>query len=29
MWRHLWNQFVDETSLVFATDPSRWNRSQQ
>jgi len=29
MWRHLWNQLVDGTSLVFATDPSERNRSQQ
>jgi len=29
MWRHLWNQLVDGTSLVFATDPSGRNRSQQ
>jgi len=28
MWRHLLNQLVDGTSLVFATDPSGRNRSQ-
>ena len=29
MWRHLWNQLVDGTLLVFAMDPSGLNRSQQ
>jgi len=29
MWRHLSNQSVDGTSLVFAMDPSARNRSQQ
>jgi len=29
MWRHLLNQLLDGTSLVFATDPCGRNRSQR
>jgi len=29
MWRHLWNELVDRTSLAFTTDLSGRNRNQQ